>query len=125
MVNNPSYFEYSFRYPQLEVGEKEALLRESMQRDPRFAPSYIDLAWLYAEEKKNLPEALGLAERALTLDPYNYAFWDTKAEVLYLLGEIEQAIEIEKTLLEKHPDNRHLKQQLNKFRQALEQSEDG
>jgi len=119
LLSNPHYFEYQIRYPELTVQQREHLLKQSIERYPAHAPSYNDLAWLYAEEGENLKQALGLVNTALESDPDNYAFLDTKAEVLFQLGRIEAALAIEKELSRRYPNDQHLKQQVEKFRSAL------
>ena len=120
--SSPIYFEYQMNYLQLNAEQKEKLLQESIKEYPEHADSYNDLAWLYAEENKNLEEALILIEKALSFYPERYVFLDTKAEILYKLGRFEEAVTIEKALLEEHPSNDYLKNQVEKFSQALETS---
>jgi len=47
-----------------------------------------------------LTEALKLIEHALSIDPENAAYLDTKAEILFKLGFLEGAVHIEKELME-------------------------
>ena len=117
---NPVYFEYQINYLQLDAEQKEELLQKSIKSYPEHANSYNDLAWLYAEEDKNLEEALILVEKALSFDPEEYAFLDTKAEVLYKMGRVEEALAIEEELLNKNPSDEYLKEQVEKFSKKLE-----
>jgi len=115
LTSNPSYFQYAFRYPVLEPEAKEQLLRESIRTDPDYAPAYNDLAWLYAEEKRDLAEGLSLVNFALEQDADNYAFLDTKAEVLYQMGRVDEALVIEEALQKRYPNDQYLKDQVKKF----------
>jgi membrane protease YdiL (CAAX protease family) len=90
-VSNPAYFEYKAYYPYHDARTKEALLKKSLARQPGLVEAYNDLAWLYAQEEKNLDVALELAEKALQFDPDQPAYWDTKAEILEKLGRFEDA----------------------------------
>ncbi len=119
MTWNPSYYIYQKEYFHLDVVMKEELLRASIQKNPGYAQAYNDLAWLFAEEEKKLPEALRLIEMGLELSPQRFAFLDTKAEVLYKTGRVEEAIAIAKELDEKYSDNEYIQKQLKKFQQAL------
>jgi membrane protease YdiL (CAAX protease family) len=119
LLSNPVYFEYQIRYAQMDNPSREALLLKSIQRYPQHAASYNDLAWLYAEEGRDLNQALVLAERALQLDQDQYAFLDTKAEVLYQLGRVTEAVAIEEALVERYPQVPLLRDQLGKFRAGL------
>lgn len=102
-VSNPAYFEYKVYYPHHDAQTKEALLKKSIARQPDLADAYNDLAWLYAEEEKNLDEALELADQALRYAPDYPAYLDTKAEVLEKLGRRAEAQAIRERLKEKLP----------------------
>ena len=82
-LSNPVYFEYQIHYNDLNSHQKEQFLLESIHKYPQHTASYNDLAWLYAEENRNLDEALALVHKALEREPDNYAFLDTQAEILY------------------------------------------
>jgi len=118
--SNPVYFEYQVKFFRLDNAAKEQMLKESLRRYPDHAPSYNDLAWVYAEENKNLPEALQMADRALSADPDNHAFADTKAEVLFKLGRVQEAVDIETELLKRNPGHPMLEKQLEKFKAGME-----
>ncbi len=115
LLSNPPYFMYQMQYANLDSSTKEEFLLASIKLHPDHAESYNDLAWLYTEENKNLEEALRLIDQALTFQPENFAFWDTKAEVLYKMGRIKEAIEIEEDIVSKDPTNLYAKEQLEKF----------
>lgn len=115
--SNPAYFEYKMQYQNLDNAKKEELLLKSIETHPDQYDSYNDLAWLYTEEGKRLSRALDLVNEALAHDPDNYAYLDTKAEVLYQLGQAEEAVAIEEKLFAKYPDDEYLQQQMEKFRQ--------
>ncbi len=122
LLANPAYLEYRLTYHNLDFAAKEALLEESIVADPNLAEAYNDLAWVYAEQDKNLDEALALIEKALNFEPLNNAFLDTKAEVLYKLGRIDEAIEIEEGIAADTPFLReHVEKQLQKFYKAKKQ----
>ncbi len=123
MTSYPSSYEFQSRFPSLTFQEKETLLKKSMDQAPGLAGPYNDLAWIYAEQNIQLDRALELAERALALDPDNYAFWDTKAEVLYRLGRIEEAVAIAETLVREDSSNAYSQQQLDKFKSGLKEKD--
>jgi len=118
VLTNPSFYQYQMDYEHLSVPEKEELLQKSIAAQPDHAISCNDLAWLYAEEGKNLDEALVLVDRALSVDSEHYAFLDTKAEVLYRMGHYEEAIAIEEGLQQRYPADEYVQRQLEKFRLA-------
>lgn len=119
MSSNPAYFEYQKKFMQLSSPQKEELLKESVVANPKFSDAYNDLAWMYAQESRNLEEALELIDQALSLEPKRSAFLDTKAEVLFKMGRIPEAVAIERQLLERSPDNSYFMGQIEKFEKAL------
>jgi len=119
LASNPSYYEYQVRINKLNSTQKQELLLRSIDENPRHAASYNDLAWIYAEEGENLDEALHLINRALEIDPGRFQMLDTKAEILYKMGRIEEAVAIEEGLVERLPDNKYAREQLKKFRKGL------
>jgi tetratricopeptide (TPR) repeat protein len=74
------------------------------------------LAWLYAKKKTNLSKAQRLSKKAVTSDPQNPKYLDTLAEVYYVRGKKDKAIETIKKALEIDTDNRLYKQQLWRFK---------
>ena len=115
IVANPIYFDYQMNYYRLTDVQKEERLMASITQNPQFGDSYNDLAWLYSDQSMKLDRALELINRALELEPRNYAFLDTKAEVLFKMGRVEEAIAIEKDLIKKYPKDSYLQKQLKKF----------
>ena len=100
-ISNPAYLEYKAYYPYHDAGTKEVLLRRSIAKQPGLADAYNDLAWLYAEEEKNLDDALELVEKALSYAPEQSAYLDTKANVLEKLGRYDEARSIRDGLKDK------------------------
>jgi len=120
VLANPAYVEYRLKYGQLDYAAKEDLLKKSIAKDPTLAEAYNDLAWIYAEQNKNLEEALELVEKALTYDIDNPAFLDTKAEILYQMGRFKEAIVIEEGLVDQEgPSPDYYQKQLERFREGL------
>ena len=97
-LSNPPYFKYKAYYSLYDAQAKEALLKESLVRQPDLVDAYNDLAWLYAEEGKNLDTALELVDKALYFAPDQPAYLDTKAEVLEKLGRLDEAKPIRERL---------------------------
>lgn len=55
--------------------EAEKYYKEAIQQDHRNADAYNNLAWLYYTRSENLPEAEGLALKAMELDPSKDRFY--------------------------------------------------
>lgn len=97
-LSNPAYLEYKVYYHHHDAQTKEALLKRSIAKQPDLADAYNDLAWLYAQEEKDLDIALELTEKALSYAPEQPAYLDTKAEVLEKLGRYDEAKPIRDSL---------------------------
>ena len=117
LITNISLLQYNFLdfFPK---ARQESILRETIEKNPKFASAYNGLAWLYATENRNLDQALSLVNRALELDPERGEAWDTKAEVLFKMGKADEAIAIEKVLVSRFPNDSFYKEQLQTFQQG-------
>ncbi|MDO8580619.1 MAG: CPBP family glutamic-type intramembrane protease [Candidatus Omnitrophota bacterium] len=122
LLANPPYFEYVMGHTQLDAPAKERLLKESIGRQPQWSEAYNDLAWLYAQENKNLEEALELIDKALALSPDEYAFLDTKAEILAKLQRWPEATALRETLLTSAPSGEQADYQRQKLEDIKNQS---
>jgi membrane protease YdiL (CAAX protease family) len=98
MTSNPAYFKYEMYYDRLSPDMKESLLKESLQKDPQLADAYKDLAWLYAQENKDLNRALSFADQALALNGQNEEYLEAKAVILEKMGRKDEAAALRKKL---------------------------
>ncbi len=67
------------------------LLRGILDHQPDYAPALNYLGYMLAEKGENLQEALGLAERAVRLDPGNGAYVDSLGWAHFRLGQLPEA----------------------------------
>lgn len=85
----------------------EQLLRQAIQRDPKFAPGYNLLAWVLQDERRGKAEYMPLADRAVRLvgnrDDRDAKF--IRASHDFFSGEREKAIGEFKALAEIYPDD--------------------
>lgn len=79
-------------YSEGRIAEAEATFRRILERSAEHAPALNDLALLLADEKRALPEARELAERAHALAPRDPVVNDTRAWVMLRNGETEPAL---------------------------------
>lgn len=78
--------------------------KEAIKIDSKFAPAYNNLAWMSAEKKENLKEALEWAKKAVELAPGVAEFQDTLGWVHRARGELDPAIAtLEKASASKPP----------------------
>lgn len=122
LFTNYSYFKYSVLYRSSSADEKIAYLEKNIS-DYMDKPDILnELAWYYAEEKRELERALDLINKALVAKPENTQFMDTKAEILYQLCRYQEAIDIEEKILRKSRAE-FFKKQLKKFKKAWKESQ--
>jgi membrane protease YdiL (CAAX protease family) len=112
---NPPYAEFQFFEHRLSAEKKDALLERAMREHPTHAAAFNAAAWMFAEDNRRLPEALEIIDRALKLKPQKPAYLDTKAEILFKLGRIDEALAIEKRLVEREPEEEFYREQVRKF----------
>lgn len=72
--------------------EAERAYREAVRLNPSQALAYNNLAWMAAERRRNLGEARGWAEKAVSLAPAEPLFLDTLAWVQRAEGKPAEAV---------------------------------
>lgn len=98
------------------------------ERALEFTPDRVlvlnNLAWAYAEERRELDRAELLSLAAVKAEADNVTYLDTYAEVLYLKGRHQRAIAVMRRALELEPedgrDRPYLEEQMAKFQGAIE-----
>ncbi len=83
---------------------------------PDSYPVMNRLAWLYAKKKTKLKKATRLSRKTVQANPQNPKYLDTLAEIYYVRGKKDQAIETIQKALALDADNRLYKQQLWRFK---------
>ncbi len=83
---------------------------------PDSYPVMNRLAWLYAKKKTKLRKATRLSRKTVQAHPQNPKYLDTLAEIYYVRGKKDQAIETIQKALALDADNRLYKQQLWRFK---------
>ena len=104
---------------QQQISDAITAFTKAIAVDENSADAHNNLAWLYANQGKELARAVELAERAVALDA-NASRLDTLAYAYYRHGaypEAEQAILRAITLA---PDNAAYKERLDEIRAAME-----
>lgn len=85
-----------------KAGQK---FQQALAIDPGMAIAANNLAWVYAEQGKNLDVALGLAQKAKSLDPEVPSFSDTLAWVMYKKGDYSGALPLLQDCVKKDPSS--------------------
>jgi tetratricopeptide (TPR) repeat protein len=73
------------------LDEAESAFRRLLQIDAEFAPALNYLGYMWADQGRNLEEALDLVRRAVALEPDNGAYVDSLGWALFRLRRYEEA----------------------------------
>jgi tetratricopeptide (TPR) repeat protein len=77
----------------------------ALEADPNFPAANANLAWVDAQEGKDLDVALGLAQKAKSLNPDDSAISDVLGWVMYKKGNYTGAIPLHRDCVRKRPDS--------------------
>jgi tetratricopeptide (TPR) repeat protein len=91
---------------------------EMLRQYPGSPLYHNNYAWICACGKRRLQYAMRHCEIALEATPLNSSYLDTLAEVYYLQGNIDKAIETSRQCTLLDPIKRHYQNQLRRFREA-------
>lgn len=83
----------------------ETFWHATIKRDPDFAEAYINLAFYYAQEKKENEKAMSLLKQALKIDPDNALAFGNVGLILMEQGQFEKAIMAFNKALETETNN--------------------
>jgi cellulose synthase operon protein C len=78
---------------------------EALAADPNFALANADMAWVDAQEGKDLDIALGMAQKAKSLMPDLPSVTDTLAWVMYKKGSYTSALPLLQQCVQKSPES--------------------
>ena len=86
-----------------KLGQQETAVRElrkAIELDEDFADAYNYLGYMFAEEGKNLDEAVELIQKAVALDPENGAYIDSLGWAYFKQGRVDEALaELERAVV--------------------------
>jgi tetratricopeptide (TPR) repeat protein len=97
----------------------------ALQVDPNYAVAMANMAWVDAQEGKDLDVALGLAQKAKSLMPEVPSISDTLAWVMYKKGNYAGAIPLLQDCVKKSPDSAQFRYHLGLALMAAGQKEAG
>jgi len=78
---------------------------QALSADPNFPIAIANIAWVDAQEGKNLDIALGMAQKAKFLLPELPSITDTLGWVMYKRGNFASAMPLLRECIQKSPDN--------------------
>jgi predicted Zn-dependent protease len=82
---------------------------------PKHAWAYNQAAWLSACCRRNLDKALAYARKAVALAPRAAGYQDTLAEVLFQLGKKDEAVAVQKKVVDLDPKREYFRKQLKRI----------
>lgn len=85
--------------------------------------AYNNKAYECYKTGKNLKEGLKVIDKAIGIDPFNGIFLGTKAELLYKMGQYEEAYSFIKGAKALDPNHEEIKQDLINIEKALKRSD--
>jgi hypothetical protein len=91
------------------------------QRDSAMGEAMNDLAWFCSRTGEHAEEASALADRAMALEPENYAYIDTAASAHFAAGDAAEAVRLEKRALLMRPSDVFMQRQLQRFEAAAKE----
>jgi hypothetical protein len=99
------------------IYEKVRAAISGLSKDhPESAYAHNSTAWLMANCRRELDEALVHASKAVKLEPKNAGYIDTLAEVHFRKGDRDKAISLMKQCAELTPKNAYFRKQLVRFK---------
>lgn len=100
-------------YSTNKISLVENLLKQAIACQNACPGAYNLLAYFYAQNNKNLKKALELANQALTAEPMNHYFLDTKGYALLKLGDKKEAATHFRQALQLAPNDNIVKKHLH------------
>ena len=102
-------------YERRSYEKAEAAYKKALELNPWDAGTMNNLAWMYAQQRILLNEALDLSNRSLQLGPDEPIYLDTLAEIYYLKGNRNRAVALIRRAIALDPESGHYRKQLEKF----------
>ncbi|MBT3605715.1 MAG: tetratricopeptide repeat protein [Candidatus Latescibacteria bacterium] len=92
---------------------------KAIELNPADHSSMNNLAWVYATQRTLVEDGIHFSRRSLQLRPNSPTYLDTLAELYFISGDVEQAIQIIRQAIAQDPDQpelrAHLRRQLARF----------
>jgi TolA-binding protein len=104
-----------------KLGNKDvavATYEKSIAGKENDAGALNGFAWFCAQRKIGLDKALPAAQKAADLSGRDPGILDTLAEVYFAMGDFNNAIKVEEEASAKDPNDKYLKEQIEKFKKA-------
>jgi len=108
-----------------DMDKGQGILEQVLVDDPENTQANNDLGYLWADQGKNLDQALVMITKALAAEPDNAAYLDSLGWVLFKLGQTEEAVvKLEQAVTMKRGDDPTLHEHLGDCYAKLGRSEE-
>jgi tetratricopeptide (TPR) repeat protein len=108
-----------------DLGTARKYFSRALEVDSNYPPANANMAWVDAQEGKDLDVALGLAQKAKSLMPDSISISDTLAWVMYKKGNYSGAIPLLQDCVKKSPDSAQFRYHLGLSLIAAGQTDTG
>ncbi len=105
-----------------DAGKAEDFCKKILEIDPDYAPALNRLAWLYAQQKRNLDDAQKYSIASMRYNENVPDYIDTLSEIYFQQQDYGKAIGLIEKAIKLRPANPYFHAQLEKFRAAQKQS---
>ncbi len=114
--NLRAFLGLAIAYSRLGNGEKaEQYCKQILEKDPDYSPALNRIAWLYAQQKRNMEEAEKYSVASMRYNENLPDYMDTLSEIYYQKQDYDKAIELIERAIKLRPANPYFKSQLDKF----------
>lgn len=122
--NLRSWLGLATTYSRLGKGKMaEHYCRKILALDPDYSPALNRLAWIYAQENRNLEEAKKYSFASMKYYNGLPEYLDTLSEIHYKNKEYKKAVTYMEYAIKARPRNKYFRQQMKKFRAATKSKE--
>ena len=104
-----------------KLGNRDAAVAtyaKAIESTPNDPSALNGFAWFCAQRKIGLDKALVAAQKAAELSNRDPGILDTLAEVYFAMGDFDNAIKVEQEASAMDPDDKYMKDQIEKFKKA-------
>ncbi len=105
-----------------DAGKAEDFCKKIMEIDADYAPALNRLAWLYAQQKRNLDDAQKYSIASMRYNENVPDYIDTLSEIYFQQQDYDKAIGLIEKAIKLRPINPYFHTQLEKFRAAQKQA---
>lgn len=101
------------------IRESARIVEGYIEQQPDNAQWYNHWAWLVSNTEGDYAQAVKYSLRSLELSPDNPSYLDTLGRCYYAVGDLENAVRVEREAVQRHPHLQVMRNQLDLFESSL------